>query len=79
MDYREMTAPCGLDCFNCTFFLAPENPDTQAQIQKWSREYDTPLEIMQCRINKMGLEKWAESKASDVRNTYFNKPWSLAT
>jgi hypothetical protein len=29
-------------------------------------------------INKMGLEKWAESKASVVRQVYFNKPWSLA-
>jgi hypothetical protein len=31
-----------------------------------------------CLINKMGLEKWAESKAGDVRKTYFTKPWSLA-
>ncbi len=30
MDYHQMTAPCGLDCFNCTFFPAPENPDAQA-------------------------------------------------
>jgi len=22
MDYRKMTAPCGLDCFNCPMFLA---------------------------------------------------------
>ena len=49
MDYREMTSPCGLDCFNCVFFLAQENPDAQAQIEQWSREYDIPLEIMQCR------------------------------
>jgi len=146
MDYREMTAPCGLDCFNCVFFLAPENPDAQAQIEQWSREYDVPLEIMQCRgcrahdgqiplhmylfgeshrcaayecanrkghhlcgdckdfpcdhlhpyadkagelphnikvfnlclIKKMGLEKWAESKAAEVRQVYFTNPWSLA-
>jgi len=26
----------------------------------------------------MGLEKWAESKAGDVRKTYFTKPWTLA-
>jgi len=146
MDYREMTAPCGLDCFNCVFYLAPENPDAQAQIEQWSQEYDIPLEIMQCRgcrahngriplqmylfgashrcaayecakgkghhlcgdcndfpcdhlhpyadkagelphnikvfnlclINKMGLEKWAESKAAKVRQSYFTKPWSLA-
>jgi len=26
----------------------------------------------------MGLEKWAESKAGDARQTYFTKPWTLA-
>jgi hypothetical protein len=25
MDYRKMTAPCGLDCFNCPMFLAGED------------------------------------------------------
>jgi|GEM_PF-4771197 len=29
-------------------------------------------------INKMGLEKWADSKAREVRGVYFNKPWTLA-
>ena len=48
MDYHHLTAPCGLDCFNCTFFLAPENPDAMAQIEVWSKEYNIPLEIMQC-------------------------------
>ena len=37
MDYREMTAPCGLDCFNCTFFLAPEDPEAQSQIEQWAQ------------------------------------------
>lgn len=146
MDYLQMTAPCGLDCFNCAFYLAPENLDAMAQIEQWSKEYDIPLEIMQCEgcrhqngriplqiylngeshrcaayecvknkghnfcgeceefpcdnlhpyadkagelphnikvfnlclINKMGVEKWAESKAMDVRKTYFTKPWTLA-
>ena len=31
-----------------------------------------------CLINKMGIEKWAATKAAKVRHTYFNKPWSLA-
>ena len=31
-----------------------------------------------CLINKLGLEKWAASKASQVRKTYFTKPWTLA-
>jgi len=25
MDYTQMTAPCGLDCFNCPMYLANEN------------------------------------------------------
>ena len=36
MDYLQMTAPCGLDCFNCAFYLAPENPDARTQIEQWS-------------------------------------------
>ena len=24
MDYKQMTAPCGLDCFNCPMYLANE-------------------------------------------------------
>jgi len=31
-----------------------------------------------CLINKMGLENWAASKASMVRETYFTKPWTLS-
>jgi hypothetical protein len=26
----------------------------------------------------MGLDKWAESKAAEVRQVYFTHPWSLA-
>jgi hypothetical protein len=37
-----------LDCFNCAFFLAPENPNAKAQIEQWSKEYNIPLEIMHC-------------------------------
>jgi Protein of unknown function (DUF3795) len=25
-----MTAPCGLDCFNCHFYLAKEDPESKA-------------------------------------------------
>jgi hypothetical protein len=146
MDYFQMTAPCGLDCFNCTFYLASASPDAMAQLEQWSQEYGIPIEVMPCKgcrhhdgkipvqlhlygeshrcaayecakrndhgfcgdcqdfpcdhlhpyadkaatlphntkvfnlclINKMGLEKWAETKAAEVRNTYFTKPWTLA-
>jgi len=146
MDYLQMTAPCGLDCFNCHFYLARENSEAMETVKKLSEEHQIPLEIMLCNgcrdhdgqiplqkyafgeshscaayecskakgldfcgdcdrfpcdhlhpyadkadylphnmkvfnlclINKMGLEKWAESKASEVRKTYFTKPWTLA-
>ncbi len=146
MDYLQMTAPCGLDCFNCTFYLAREDQEAMKQVEIWSSQLNIPTEAMRCQgcrshngriplqlrlfgddhrcgayecstakkvdfcgecedfpceylhpladkadtlqhnikvfnlclINRMGLEKWAESKAAEVRKTYFNKPWSLA-
>jgi hypothetical protein len=146
MDYLHMTAPCGLDCFNCTFYLAREDSEAMKQVEIWSEQLNIPAEIMSCRgcrnhngqiplqlrlfgddhrcaayecstakkvafcgecddfpcdylhpladkaetlphntkvfnlclINRMGLEKWAESKAAEVRKAYFSKPWSLA-
>lgn len=146
MDYKQMTAPCGLDCFNCTFYLADKDPAAMAQIKQWSQEFNIPVDILLCNgcrnhdgkiplqkklygetfrcaayecsknkgidfcgdcdqfpcdhlhpyadkadtlphntkvfnlclINKMGLEKWAETKAASVRKDYFNKPWTLA-
>ena len=29
MDYKQMTAPCGLDCFNCPAYLAKDNEKKQ--------------------------------------------------
>ncbi len=146
MDYSQMTAPCGLDCFNCTFYLAQKDEEAMKQVESWSEQYQIPKDIMLCRgcrihnghiplhkhlfgdehrcaayecsvakkawfcsdckdfpcnylhpladkaetlphntkvfnlclISKMGVEKWAESRAAEVRKTYFNKPWSLA-
>ena len=34
MDYRHMTAPCGLDCFNCPMYLANENERLRQAIAK---------------------------------------------
>jgi hypothetical protein len=146
MDYFQMTAPCGLDCFNCHFCLANENQESMAMVEKISNEYKIPVEAMLCKgcrihngqipiqkqvfgeahhcaayecsqekgfrfcgdcdqfpcdnlhpyadkagdlphnikvfnlclIKKMGLEKWAESKANEVRKVYFTKAWTLA-
>jgi len=146
MDYLKMTAPCGLDCFNCHFFIAREDQEAMNTVEKLSEEHNIPVAVMLCNgcrshdgqiplqkhvfgevhrcaayecskekglnfcgnceqfpcdnlhpyadmagdlphnikvfnlclINKMGLEKWAESKAIKVRKAYFYKPWTLA-
>ena len=45
MDYKLMTAPCGLDCFNCPVFLAKDNE----QIRKIVAEKTSlPFEIAYC-------------------------------
>ena len=145
MDYLKMTAPCGLDCFNCHFFLARKEQEAMNKVEQLSTEHNIPIEVMFCNgcrahdgriplqkhvfgkghrcaayecskekgvnfcgdceqfpcdnlhpyadmagdlphnikvfnlclINKMGLEKWAESKALKVRKVYFSKPWTL--
>jgi len=49
MDYYQMTAPCGLDCFNCHFFLAHEDQKAMNTVEKLSEELNIPVEIMLCR------------------------------
>ena len=34
MDYKQMTAPCGLDCFNCPAYLAKDNEKLRGVISK---------------------------------------------
>ncbi len=46
MDYRQMTAPCGLDCFNCPLYLARENEELRAAI---SKNMGRPLEKASCK------------------------------
>jgi hypothetical protein len=49
MDYFQMTAPCGLDCFNCHFFLANKDLEAMSTVEKLSEEYNIPVEIMLCK------------------------------
>jgi len=46
MDYRHMTAPCGIDCFNCPMYLARENERLRAAI---SKNMDISFEQAVCR------------------------------
>jgi len=45
MDYKQMTAPCGLDCFNCPMYLAGENEELRAKI---SKNMGIPFEQAMC-------------------------------
>ena len=49
MDYHHMTAPCGLDCFNCTFYLAHDDAEAMEQVEKWSEQYNIPKDVMLCK------------------------------
>lgn len=50
MDYAHMTAPCGLDCFNCTFYHADQgDADALKTLEQMSVQYNVPKEIMPCK------------------------------
>ncbi len=46
MDYRQMTSPCGLDCFNCPAYLANGDLNLRAQI---AERHHLPFEEARCR------------------------------
>ena len=48
MDYEQMTAPCGLDCFNCHFFLARKDEEAMSTVKQLSEEFNIPVDIMLC-------------------------------
>ena len=138
MDYAQMTAPCGLDCFNCPVYLARGDEQLRAgvarylevpperavcsgcrnengtitclgmtepchvyrcvqekEIQFCSDCSDFPCDHLHpyadmaaerphntkvfnlCLIKKMGVESWAETKARNVRDTYFGGKFKL--
>ncbi len=52
MDYALMTAPCGLDCFNCPMYLANESEDLKNKI---AANLGIPLELASCRGCRGGL------------------------
>ena len=48
MDYHQMTAPCGLACFNCVYYLANENEEARKQLERDKRLNGVPIEVMLC-------------------------------
>lgn len=138
MDYKKMTAPCGIDCFNCAMVAAKDNENLRIAIAKnlniaaadavcngcrpqsglciahsltekchvyqciekkgiefcfecedfpcdWlhpyadqagMRPHNTKVYNL-CLMKKMGVEKWASTKAKQVRDTYFKEKFKL--
>ena len=46
MDYKHMTAPCGLPCFECMFFLANSDEEKRQTI---AQDYGIPYEQASCK------------------------------
>ncbi len=46
MNYEQMTAPCGIDCFNCVAYLANENLEIRKAV---SERFDIPSEKAVCK------------------------------
>ena len=46
MDYRQMTAPCGLDCWNCPVYLASNDNELKTKI---AQNMGIPVEQVSCR------------------------------
>ncbi len=44
-DYENMTAPCGLACFNCVVHLAKKDPDLREAVAK---QFNVPKEQVSC-------------------------------
>ena len=38
-DKKELTAPCGLDCFNCEFYLAKSDEEAAQKVKKLSAQF----------------------------------------
>jgi hypothetical protein len=46
MDYLQLTAPCGRDCFNCPLFLANENNTLRKAL---AEKYQQPEDRISCK------------------------------
>ncbi|MCP4117523.1 MAG: DUF3795 domain-containing protein [Desulfobacteraceae bacterium] len=56
MNYEQMTAPCGLDCFNCIVYLANENQKMRSMV---SQHLGVPMEQAVCKGCRNEDEKCA--------------------
>jgi hypothetical protein len=57
MDYKYMTSPCGMDCFNCAMYLAKDNEKLRGMM---ARTMNIPVEGAFCKgcRDEKGTVKW---------------------
>ena len=49
IDFKKMTAPCGLDCFNCERYLAIDNEQVKKQLESLYKQRGLPTEYITCQ------------------------------
>jgi Protein of unknown function (DUF3795) len=60
VDYRQMTSPCGLDCFNCPMYLAEDTPLGTAMRAAIAEKLGLPYDRTRCRgcRNALGVRSY---------------------
>jgi hypothetical protein len=51
MDYRNLTAPCGKDCFNCPLYIGEENKANRRQFFEKNKLTEDKFQCKGCRNN----------------------------
>jgi hypothetical protein len=63
MNYHQMTAPCGLDCFNCPMYLANDNEKLRQTISgRMGIPFEQPCNVYRCILDK-GIQFCSECDA----------------
>ena len=64
-DRKELTVPCGLDCFNCELY---EDNLTDILARLIHDKLGVPEDEVACK--RIGLDRWIE-EAGQIRKNYF--------
>lgn len=75
MDLRELTATCGLDCFNRVFYLANDSDNARKQVGLFAQQHGFPLDKPLCEgcrkrkgVNPLGIEPHMLGAACSLQN-----------
>ncbi len=66
MDYRQMTSPCGLDCFNCPAYLAKGDAELRADIARKLNISPAEATCKGCRDARGIISFLGDSKACAI-------------